>query len=157
MSAYHCECGRKYPLVNDDSVLNNADDHPKYCNVCDDEFMGYVLESVDNGVIHDALFEIFLPHACLMCNKRHTTPGPLQEHLNVCILVQVDAEGARSKFWGVAGSEDLACATLPTTPFDFQGKITNFCHPSLIKITFKITVTPPPKKKHDKVKITVLQ
>ena len=92
MSADHCECGRKYPLVNDNSVLNNADDHPKYCNVCDDEFMGYVLESVDNGVIHDALFEIFLPHACLMCNKRHTTPGPLQEHLNVCILAQVDAE-----------------------------------------------------------------
>ena len=60
---------------------------------------------------------------------------------------------------GVAGSEDLACATLPTTPFDFQGKITNFCHPSLIKITFKITVTPPPpqKKENGKVKITVLQ
>ena len=31
---------------------------------------------------------------------------------------------ARSKFWGgVAGSEDFACATLPTTPLDFQGKI----------------------------------
>ena len=24
---------------------------------------------------------------------------------------------------GVAGSEDFACATLPTTPLDFQGKI----------------------------------
>ena len=35
--------------------------------------------------------------------------------------------GARSKFWGVAGSEDFACATLPT-PLDFQGKIKNFCH-----------------------------
>ena len=32
--------------------------------------------------------------------------------------------GARSKFWGgVAGSEDFACATLPTTPLDFQGKL----------------------------------
>ena len=31
--------------------------------------------------------------------------------------------GARSKFWGVAGSEDFACATLPTIPLDFQGKI----------------------------------
>ena len=26
-------------------------------------------------------------------------------------------------FEGVAGSEDFACATLPTTPLDFQGKI----------------------------------
>ena len=26
-------------------------------------------------------------------------------------------------FGGVAGSEDFACATLPTTPLDFQGKI----------------------------------
>ena len=31
--------------------------------------------------------------------------------------------GARFKFWGVAGSEDLACATLPTTPLDFQAKV----------------------------------
>ena len=54
--------------------------------------MGCVLESVDNGVIHDALFEIFLPHTCLTCNKRYTTPGLLQEHFNVCIQVQVDAE-----------------------------------------------------------------
>ena len=47
-------------------------------------------------------------------------------------------------FWGVAGSEDFAFATLPTTPLDFQGKISNFCHPTLLKIRFKITVTPPP-------------
>ena len=26
---------------------------------------------------------------------------------------------------GVAGSEDFVCATLPTTPLDFQGKIKN--------------------------------
>ena len=26
-------------------------------------------------------------------------------------------------FGGMAGSEDFACATLPTTPLDFQGKI----------------------------------
>ena len=45
---------------------------------------------------------------------------------------------------GVAGSEDFACATLPTTPFDFQGKIKIFCHPTLLKIRFKMTVTPPP-------------
>ena len=47
-------------------------------------------------------------------------------------------------FWGVAGSEDFASATLPTTPLDFQSKIKNFCHPTLLKIWFKITVTPPP-------------
>ena len=29
-------------------------------------------------------------------------------------------------FAGVAGSEDFACATLPTTPLDFQGKIKIF-------------------------------
>ena len=67
MSADHCECGFKYPLVDDYSVLDNVDDHPKYCNVCEDELMDYVLESVGNGVIHDALFEIFLPHACPTC------------------------------------------------------------------------------------------
>ena len=39
-------------------------------------------------------------------------------------------------FGGVAGSEDFACATLPTTPLDFQGKIKNFCHPTLLKIRF---------------------
>ena len=43
---------------------------------------------------------------------------------------------------GVAGSEDFACATLPATPLDFQGKIKNFCHPTLLRIRFKITVTP---------------
>ena len=28
-----------------------------------------------------------------------------------------------SNFEGMAGSEDFACATLPTTPLDFQGKV----------------------------------
>ena len=34
-------------------------------------------------------------------------------------------ESARSNFFlgGLAGSEDFACATLPTTLLDFQGKI----------------------------------
>ena len=49
-------------------------------------------------------------------------------------------------FGGVAGSEDFACATLPTTPLDFQGKIKNFCHPTLLIIGFKIAVTPFPQK-----------
>ena len=35
----------------------------------------------------------------------------------------IHAFGARSKFWGVAGSEDFTSATLPTTPLDFQSKI----------------------------------
>ena len=50
-------------------------------------------------------------------------------------------------FWGVAGSEDFSFATLPATPtpLDFQGKISNFCHPNLLKIRFKITVTPSQK------------
>ena len=47
-----------------------------------------------------------------------------------------------SNFEGVAGSEDFACAPLPTTPFDFQGKVEKFCHPTLQKIRFKIGVTP---------------
>ena len=34
--------------------------------------------------------------------------------------------------------------SLPT-PLDFQDKIKNFCHPILLKIRFKITVTPPSK------------
>ena len=38
---------------------------------------------------------------------------------------------------GVAGSEDF-----PTTSHDFQSKFLNFCHPTLLKIRFKITVTP---------------
>ena len=58
-------------------------------------------------------------------------------------------------FWGVAGSEDFASATLPTTSLDFEGNIKNFCHPTLLKIRYKIIVTPPPKK--GKIKITVLQ
>ena len=46
------------------------------------------------------------------------------------------------KFWGVTGSEDFACATLPTTPLDFQGKVKIFCHPTLLKFRFKMSVTP---------------
>ena len=63
--------------------------------------------------------------------------------------------GAHSKFWVVAGSEDFACATLPTTPIDFQGKIKNLCHPTLQKIRSKITVipSPPPSKKRAKSKL----
>ena len=54
----------------------------------------------------------------------------------------------------MAGSEDFACATLPTIPPNFQGKVKNFCHPTLVKIRFKISVTPSSRK--GKIKITVL-
>ena len=67
--------------------------------------------------------------------------------------------GASSKFWrrGVAGSEDFACATLPTTRLDFQAKVKTFCHYTLLKIRFKVRVTPSLSSKKGKVKITVLQ
>ena len=58
-----------------------------------------------------------------------------------------------SNFGGVAGSEDFACATLLTTPFDFQGKLKIFCHPTLLKIRFKISVTPLPPLKRAKSKL----
>ena len=46
----------------------------------------------------------------------------------------------------------------PYHPLDFQGKVKNFCHPTLLKIRLKITVTAPlPPQKMAKVKITVLQ
>ena len=62
----------------------------------------------------------------------------LPKYISVKLLVHV------SNFEGVSGSEDFACVTLPTTPFNFQGKVWNFCHPTLLKITFKISVTPHP-------------
>ena len=42
-------------------------------------------------------------------------------------------------------------------PLIFKAKFKHFCHPTLLKIRFKITVTsPPPSQKMGKVKITVL-
>ena len=67
--------------------------------------------------------------------------NPVLQQQRVCPV------GACFKFWGVAGSEDFACATLPTTSFDFQGKVKSVCHPTLLKIRFKISVTPPPLEK----------
>ena len=61
--------------------------------------------------------------------------------ITLCLKVHVP------NFGGVAGSEDFASATLPTTPLDFQGNIKSFCHPTLLKIRFKIIVTPPPPQK----------
>ena len=48
-------------------------------------------------------------------------------------------------FEGVSESEDFECATLPTTLFDFQGKVWNFCHPTLLKLRFKDKCHPPPR------------
>ena len=44
-------------------------------------------------------------------------------------------------------------ATLPTTPLDFQGKISYFCHLTLLKIRSKITATLPPLSKWAKSKL----
>ena len=55
---------------------------------------------------------------------------PIAETVLLCY-----SNSARFKFWGVA---------LPTTLFDFQGKVEDFCHPTLLKIRFKIRVTRPP-------------
>ena len=55
--------------------------------------------------------------------------------MDVCIMEEVrsyhrnlvvayyDKKVHVPNFWGVAGSEDFTCATLPTTPLDFQSKI----------------------------------
>ena len=40
----------------------------------------------------------------------------------------------------------LSC--LLHSPLDLQGKILNFCQPTLLKVRFKITVTPPPPSKN---------
>ena len=49
--------------------------------------------------------------------KPLTTEGKLKSVGMLADIVHV------SNFEGVAGSEDFACATLPTTPLDFQGKV----------------------------------
>ena len=69
--------------------------------------------------------------------------GNGQNHPNPLCTFQIFVGGGG----GVAGSEDFARATLPSTLLDFQGKIKNLCHPTLLKISFKIAVitpTPPP-------------
>ena len=49
-------------------------------------------------------------------------------------------------FWGVAGSEDFECATLPSTPLDFQSKIKNFCQPTAPKNQIEGNCHPPAQK-----------
>ena len=54
--------------------------------------------------------------------------------------------GACSKIFFAGGGRvgGLRTCHPPYHPLDFQGKIKNFCHPTLLKISFKIAVTPPP-------------
>ena len=52
---------------------------------------------------------------------------------------------ARSKFLGGGRVGGLRICHPPYHPLDFQGKISNFCHPTLLKLRFKITVTTPLK------------
>ena len=80
----YCECGQKY----DKEDLSN-DDEIQFCTVCDDEFMHYVTESASTGEFHEALFEIFLPHACEKCDRRFSTFGLLSEHLNTCASIAI--------------------------------------------------------------------
>ena len=60
-----------------------------------------------------------------------------------CLLVC-----ACSKFWGGGRVGGLRMCHPPfhPPPLDFQSKIKNFCHLTLLKIRFKIIVTPPPLK-----------
>ena len=64
-----------------------------------------------------------------------------------CTTVRTVGPRACSKFWGVARSEDFACATLPTTPLIFKAKFQIFVTPPSFKINFKITASP--KKGND--------
>ena len=54
--------------------------------------------------------------------------------------------GACSKFWGGGRVGGLRTCHPPYHHLDFQGKIKNFCDPTLQKIRSKITVTPQKKK-----------
>ena len=49
-------------------------------------------------------------------------------------------------FGGVAGSENFTCATLLTTPFDFQGKNLKFLSPYPPKNQIKDNCHSPPQK-----------
>ena len=75
-SESHCECGRKYS--NDDDNSSNI------CPICDDEFMTYIVDSIRQGEIHEALLEILLPHNCINCGTRFTTTAILNEHMIRC-------------------------------------------------------------------------
>ena len=63
------------------------------------------------------------------------------------IITRYYIQGARSKFLGGGRVGGLGIYHPPYhhPPFDFKGKISHFCHPTLLKIRFKITVTPPLK------------
>ena len=84
------------------------------------------------------------------------THGLLMDDLNVYSTSHQQLEkiiqqaGARSKFFFFGGGGGrvggLRKCHPPYHPLDFQSKIKNFCHPTLLKIRFKITVTPPPSK-----------
>ena len=56
--------------------------------------------------------------------------------------VQVPRPCARSKFLGVAGRRTSHGPPSLPPPLIFKAKFKIFCHPTLLKIRFKITVTP---------------
>ena len=59
-----------------------------------------------------------------------------------------EAADARSKFLGGGRVGGLRICHPPYHPLNFQGKVKNFFHPTLLKIRFKIIVTPPPPSPH---------
>ena len=68
-------------------------------------------------IFYNSPDEEWYNHEILVCkNITESFTSFMLCFLNV-LLVHV------SNFEGVAGSEDFACATLPTTPLDFQAKV----------------------------------
>ena len=78
-----CECGRKYTNYDEEDTCPT--DVYRLCNICDDEFMTYVISSMNRGEIHEALLEVLLPHACGNCSSRFTTMANLNEHKVNCV------------------------------------------------------------------------
>ena len=69
----------------------------------------------------DFEFSYFLYTGSFKSRKAEFLTG----HLTVCFhsFMPVVYTCTCFKFRGMAGSEDFACATLPTTPFHFQDKV----------------------------------
>ena len=71
------------------------------------KFEGNEIMSVDN-------FDVFACYRDLWKTK--------SEKRNAIQQGIISTDGCMSKFWGVAGLEDFACATLPTTALIFKAK-----------------------------------
>ena len=76
----------------------------------------------------------------LKANERQFAAEVKFLHLKENDLVHV------SIFWGAEGSRvgELHMCNPPYHPLDFQGKVNNSCHTTLLKMKFKISVIHPP-------------